>query len=429
MLYKTYHQHQLDDIDGFRRLPKAIKDSVKIASQVFPFKVSNYLVGELIDWDCIPDDPLFRLAFPLKEMLTQEDQATFTRLFESQATASELIAASNVIRRRLNPNPADQKSNVPVHRGRPLNGVQHKYSRTVLLFPSAGQTCHSHCSFCFRWSQFTGIKEEKFACDDTARFYEYLAENTGITDVLLTGGDPMVMSTARLEDLLEPLITKKEFGHIQNIRFGTKALSFWPYRFISDKDADSLLRLFERLTKAGKHVALMAHFNHPRELETAAVKTAIERIASTGAIIRTQGPVLAKINDDAAVWCELWRKQLTLGLVPYYMFMERDTGARDYFAVPIIRALDIYHSAVSGLSGLARTARGPVMATSPGKIEVLGIVEIGGQRYFSLRFIQARKKNWENRHFLAGYSTTARWIDELTPAFAEQHFFFADQLA
>lgn len=427
MLHKAYHHHQLDEIEGFRSLPKPVKDSVRIAAQVFPFKISEYLVRELIDWDRGADDPIFRLAFPLKEMLGPEDQATLTGLLESRGSAAHLAAAVDAIRQRLNPNPGDQKSNVPSHEGRPLEGVQHKYSNTVLLFPSRGQTCHSHCSFCFRWSQFTAMSEEVFRCDDPDRFYRYLAANPGITDVLLTGGDPMVMSTARLDELLRPLFTRSDLGHVRNIRLGTKSLSFWPYRFTSDRDADELLRLFEQIGEAGRHLALMAHFNHPRELDTPAVKRAIGRIVSTGAVIRTQGPVLAHINDSADVWRELWRKQLTLGLIPYYMFMERDTGARDYFSVPIVRALEIYQGALSGLSGLARTARGPVMSTSPGKIEVMGILDVGGQRSFSLRFIQARKKSWENRHFLARFSPMARWIDELTPAFDEPRFFFDDR--
>ena len=423
---RTYRQHQLDEIENFRRLPASIRDSVRIAAQVFPFKVSRYLVNELIDWNRIPDDPLFRLAFPLKEMLTPADQATMTQLFFSRAAVSEVAAATQAIRRRLNPNPADQKANVPLHDGEALAGVQHKYRKTVLLFPAAGQTCHSHCSFCFRWSQFTGMKEETFVCEDMGRFYEYVARNTEVTDVLLTGGDPMVISTERLRALLQPFLSDPRLGHIRNIRFGTKSLSFWPYRFVSDDDAGDLLGLFERLRNAGKHVAVMAHFNHPVELETGVVRAAIGKILATGAVIRSQGPLLAHINDDAFVWRELWERQMALGVIPYYMFLGRDTGTRDYFSLPIARALEIYQDAISGLSGLARTARGPVMSTSPGKIEVLGVLEAAGERCFSLRFLQARKKMWENRPFLARYSPTARWLDELEPAFGESRFFFAD---
>lgn len=423
-MLQVYHQHQLDEIAGFRGLPQTLKESVRLAAQVFPFKVSHYLISELIDWSRVPDDPLFRLAFPLEEMLVSEDQMTLARLLRGTHDRHALSAASNAIRRRLNPNPDDQKLNVPLHEGRPLEGVQHKYDSTVLLFPSAGQTCHSHCSFCFRWSQFTGMHDEVFRCDDMDRFYAYLAAHREVTDVLLTGGDPMIMSTARLEELLLPLLTRGDLAHIRNVRFGTKALSFWPYRFTSDRDADALLRLFESLRKAGKHVALMAHFNHPRELETAAVQEAVARALSAGAVIRTQGPILAHINDDAATWRELWSRQVALGMIPYYMFMQRDTGARDYFGVSLERALAIHHEAREGLSGLARTARGPIMSTGPGKVEILGVLDAGGERCFSLRFIQARRKEWADRHFLAGYSAAARWIDELRPAFGEPRFFF-----
>ena len=80
----------------------------------------------------------------------------------------------------------------------------------------------------------------------------------------------------------------------------TKALAYWPFRFFTDDDADDLLKLFSDVKKAGKHLAFMAHFNHPEELKHPAVKDAIEKILETGAVIRTQSPVMKHINDSPA---------------------------------------------------------------------------------------------------------------------------------
>ena len=233
----------------------------------------------------------------------------------------------------------------------------------------------------------------------------------------------MVMKTHHLAEYLRPLL-QPEFAHIQTVRIGTKALTYWPFRFTSDADADDLLRLFEHLIAAGKHVALMAHYNHWRELEPTQVREAIRRVRSTGAVIRGQGPLLAHINDEAAVWIRLWRTQVQLGIIPYYMFVERDTGARCYFEVPLARAWEIYREAISQVSGLARTARGPSMSAGPGKVEVQGITEINGEKVFVLRFIQGRNADWVQQPFFAKFDPSATWLNHLKPAGGASQFFF-----
>jgi L-lysine 2,3-aminomutase len=222
--------------------------------------------------------------------------------------------------------------------------------------------------------------------------------------------------------LLDP-----QFDHVQTVRIGTKALTFWPYRFVNDEDSDQLMALLERLVTRGKHVAIMAHFNHWRELETPVSAAAIARIRSTGAEIRSQGPVLAHINDDPNIWARLWKTQVRLGIVPYYMFVERDTGARCYFQIPLVRAWDIYREAIQQVSGLGRTARGPSMSAGPGKVEVQGVADVLGERVFVLRLLQGRNPDWVNRPFFARFDEHATWLDDLTPAFGEERFFYHDE--
>jgi KamA family protein len=370
---------------------------------------------------------LFRLTFPQREMLAPEDFQRMARLHAAGAGKPRIEALAEELRAGLNPHPAGQlKLNVPSgSNGERLEGIQHKYRETVLFFPSQGQTCHSYCTFCFRWAQFIGDKKLRMASSATELLHRYLRRHPEITDLLITGGDPMVMSSRRLADYLEPLL-RPQFHHVRSIRIGTKALSFWPHRFVSDADADDLIRLLERLVRGGKHVAVMAHYNHWREMSTAVAHRAIARLRNTGAEIRSQGPLLAGINDDPDVWARLWSDQVRLGIIPYYQFVERDTGARRYFEVPLARAWEVYRQAVGQVSGLARTARGPSMSAGPGKVEVQGVAELHGERVFVLRFIQARDPDWVQRPFFAAYDETASWLDALEPAFGEEKFFFED---
>ncbi|TVO67249.1 KamA family radical SAM protein [Denitromonas ohlonensis] len=426
--FKVYTQRDLDKIEPLQKLSEAMRFEMKVVSSVLPFRVNQYVIDELIDWDNVPADPMFQLTFPQRGMLSAEHYDTIAKLIQDGADKATLAAAVNEVRQALNPHPADQmEMNMPVDdEGNRLDGIQHKYRETVLFFPSQGQTCHAYCTFCFRWAQFVGDKELRIAASEASTLHDYLKEHTEVTDLLFTGGDPMVMKTKHLAAYLEPLL-EPEFDHIQTIRIGTKALTFWPHRFLGAEDAGELIDLLTRMVRAGKHVAVMGHYNHWKEMDTDAARAAIRAIRSTGAVIRAQGPLIAHINDDPDVWAKMWKMQVKLGIIPYYMFVERDTGARGYFEVPLDRAWEIYREAMQQVSGLARTARGPSMSASPGKVEVQGVTEINGEKVFVLRFIQGRNPDWIQRPFFAKYNPDATWLHHLEPAFGEEKFFFEDE--
>src|SRR6202034_2869756 len=247
-------------------------------------------------------------------------------LLARDAPEDQVRAVAHQVRMRLNPHPAGQLLlNIPDSGEEPLPGVQHKYPETVLVFPKQGQTCHAYCTYCFRWAQFVDEPDLKMATDDMSRVTAYLRQHPEVTSVLITGGDPMIMGEAVLRRYLEPLLDPA-LGHIESIRIGTKSLGYWPQRFVSDPDADATLRLFEEVAAAGKNLALMAHFSPRRELESSLVADAVRRIKSAGGVIRTQAPLIRTINDAPEIWSTMWRAQLRLGMVPYYMFIERDTG-------------------------------------------------------------------------------------------------------
>jgi KamA family protein len=422
--FRVYSAATLDLIEPLKRLPRAERLAMKAVASVLPFRVNRFVVEELIDWQRVPEDPIFQLTFPQKEMLEPEDFQTVSNLLKDNADDQALREAAARIHGKLNRHPADQATlNVPRLDGMPLPGMQHKYDQTVLFFPRQGQTCHAYCTYCFRWPQFVANGTVKFAAQETDLLLKYLKRHPRVTDLLITGGDPMVMKTAALARIVEPLL-EPGFAHIRNIRIGTKALSFWPWRFLDGSDADDLIRLLERLVEGGKHVAIMAHLSHGQELLPAPVRKAIKRIQSTGALIRSQAPVLGHINDSPEVWADLWQQQVHLGIIPYYMFVARDTGSRRYFEIPLVKTLDIYQGAIKRVSGLGRKARGPSMSCGPGKVEIQGVTEIHGEKVLLLRFLQARNADWTDRPFFARYDARASWLDDLKPAFGAEQFFF-----
>lgn len=419
--FKPYTRQSIQTSPQWARIPDYLQEAARVVSRVLPFRTNQYVMSELIDWDRIPDDPIFRLTFPHPDMLYPEE---YKRLRDLVAQGDEAAIEHEVrtIRLRMNPHPAGQLThNVPMLNGMPVRGLQHKYKETVLFFPSAGQTCHAYCTFCFRWPQFVGMDDLKFDAKESSELVAYLQAHPEVTDVLVTGGDPMIMNARSLAGYLEPLLALE---HIRNIRIGTKSVGYWPQRFVTDKDADDVLRLFERVVQSGKNLALMAHYNHPAELRPAIAQQAVKRILSTGATIRMQSPLIRHINDDARAWAELWTLGVQLGAIPYYMFVERDTGPSHYFEVPLAEAYGIFQSAYQSVSGLARTVRGPSMSAFPGKVMVDGIVEIGGEKLFALQFLQARNPDWVRRPFYAKFDPEATWLDDLVPAFGETHFFF-----
>ena len=425
---KTYTLPNFRDLPQIQEISEEKKFEMEVVGNVLPFKTNNYVVEQLIDWNNIPNDPMFVLTFPQKEMLLPHHYEKMASTLKEGADRKKIQEVANEIRLQLNPHPAGQMElNVPTLKdGTKLYGMQHKYKETCLFFPSQSQTCHAYCTFCFRWPQFVGMDEMKFAMKEGEQLVQYLREHPEISDVLFTGGDPMIMKAKIFSSYIDTLL-EADLANLKTIRIGTKALSYWPYKFLTDDDAKQSLEIFERITNKGIHVAIMAHFNHLVELSTGSVKEAIKLVRNTGAQIRTQSPVLAHINDDANMWAEMWRKQVKLGCIPYYMFVVRDTGAQHYFGISLVKAYELFRDAYKKVSGLGRTVRGPSMSATPGKVLVDGTPTINGKKVISLRFLQGRNPDWVQKPFFAEYDEKAIWLDELKPAF-EEKFFFEDEL-
>ena len=313
---KIYNERNFLEIPQINKLSDDQIYSIKVVSSVIPFRVNDYIVDNLINWDEVSSDPVYKIFFPQRGMLSDQHFKQVSPYIESQTKGEAFKRVINDIRMSLNPHPGKQlESNIPKNGENILKGVQHKYRETVLYFPHLGQTCFAYCTFCFRWAQFTGNQDLCMASRSITDLCEYIKERPYISDVLITGGDPLIMRAESLKNNLLPLLDPA-LQHLQDIRIGTRTLSSWPQRFVTDNDADDLLRLFEQVIKSGKHLAIMAHFNHWQELETDLVKRAITRLQNIGVVIRSQSPIFAYINNDSEVWIRLWKEQVRLGIIP-----------------------------------------------------------------------------------------------------------------
>lgn len=429
--YKSYSRNNLYELPQINKLSEEKIKEVEILSLVFPFKINNYLANELINWDNYENDPIFNLVFPNKNML---NSILYDKLNYDFHNSSEQTLKSTIldIWYKLNPHPAGQLDlNVALLNKRQIHGLQHKYNETVLAFPSAGQTCHAYCSFCFRWPQFVGVQDFKINLRHSNILLKYLQLHPEVTDLLVTGGDPMVMNSKSLENYLGELIDNIETTNIQTIRIGTKSLSYWPYKYTTEKDAKAILNFFEKIIRKGLNLSIMAHINSPKEQKTQVFSEAVRLIRATGAQIRSQAPILKHINDKAEDWSEMWRQQVNLNIIPYYMFIPRDTGAKEYFELPLVEAWNVFSKAFRQVSGICKTARGPIMSALPGKIQILGVsqLEKNGKikDAFTLRFIQGRNPDWNNIPFYAEFNENAHWLTDLKPFYGDK-FFYEDNL-
>lgn len=417
MKYLAYNRSNFRKIEYLNYLSPDFIEDTEIVSRVLPFKTNNYIVDYLIDWRNYETDPIYILTFPNKKMLKAEHFDEVKQAVRKNLPEHELTKIINRIRLQLNPHPANQASNVPELDGEKLPGVQHKYRDIALFFPTQGQSCHAHCTFCFRWPQFVKDLDLQFSMRESSSLVKYIQKNEHINEILFTGGDPMIMSPRTINKYISEIIDAN-IPNLSTIRFGSKSLTFWPFTFIPafSDEAEEMLNMFRRIRENGYHLSFMAHFNHPNEMDNELVQEAIANILSTGATIRTQAPLLRTINDSGDIWAQMWKKQVELGMIPYYMFVERETGPHDYFSLPLNKVYEIYQAAIKGSSSFAKTVTGPVMSARMGKVQILGTFDnpADGNKYFMLQYVRHRDHTKTFKPFLMHYDENSRWVDQLT---------------
>ncbi|MBI4389217.1 MAG: KamA family radical SAM protein, partial [Nitrospinae bacterium] len=317
----------LTKLDQVPELSEDERAFLKPVTGKFIFR-SNEYYQSLIDWND-PNDPIRRIVVPEIQELDE-----WGRLDASDEGSYTVV-----------------------------KGLEHKYDSTALLL--VNEVCAAYCRFCFRKRLFMNENDE--VTKDISEGLQYIREHKEITNVLLTGGDPLIMSTSKLEPIIRQV---REIEHVQIVRIGSKIPAFNPFRIIDDP---SLLDMIRKYSVPEKKIYIMAHFNHPRELTDLAIE-GLNLLLKAGAIIVNQTPLVRGINDSPAVLEELFKKLSFIGAPPYYVFQVRPTLGNKSYVVPVEEAYDIFERARMHCSGLAKRARF-VMSHATGKIEVVGLTK------------------------------------------------------
>ncbi|MGG4394268.1 KamA family radical SAM protein [Paenibacillus thiaminolyticus] len=348
------------DIEKITQIPETERKRLKQITEKFVFRVNDYYLN-LIDWND-PDDPIRKLVIPNTGELQEYGRW----------------------------DASDEDTNYVVP------GCQHKYGTTALLIVS--EVCGAYCRYCFRKRLFRNDVKE--AMSDVNPGLAYIADHPEINNVLLTGGDSLILATPKLRMILERL---RAIPHVQIIRLGSKMPVFNPMRIYEDQ---ALLETIREFSSADKRIYVMAHINHPREI-TAEAKRGFEALHQAGAIVVNQTPVLRGINDNADVLGELLDKLSWAGVTPYYFFINRPVAGNREFVLPLKDVYRLVEEGKAKTSGLGKRVRLSMSHTS-GKIEILAIED--GKAY--LKYHQSRDNQY-GRFMVLDYPDDAAWFDDL----------------
>ncbi|WP_268870599.1 KamA family radical SAM protein [Halalkalibacter wakoensis] len=348
------------NLDKIKEIPEHEKEKLKKITEKYVFRVNDYYLN-LIDWSN-PNDPIRKLVIPNEGELEEYG--------------------------RWDASDEDTNYSVP--------GCQHKYATTALLIVS--EVCGAYCRYCFRKRLFRNDVKE--AMSDVEPGLKYIEEHPEINNVLLTGGDSLILATKKLRMIFERL---RAIDHVKIIRLGSKMPVFNPMRIYEDEE---LLKLISEYSTADKRIYVMAHINHPVEI-TEEAKKGFQALHDAGAIVVNQTPVLKGINDDPDVLAELLDKLSWAGVTPYYFFVNRPVAGNNDFVLTLKELYDIVEKAKARTSGLGKRVRLSMSHTS-GKIEILAIED--GKAY--LKYHQSRDNEY-GKFMVLDCPDDATWFDDL----------------
>ena len=354
---KTRYLTKLEQIE---QLSEQERTELKKVTDRFPFRGNDYYLS-LIDWDN-PNDPIRTIIIPHLQELEEWGKL----------------------------DPSDE------HGYTVMPGVEHKYNSTALFLVS--NVCDGICRYCFRKRVF--IEPQKACLRDVPAAIGYVKEHREINNVLLTGGDPLVLTTSKLENIIRQL---RQIEHVEIIRIGTKIPAFNPYRIINDP---SLLEMIETYSTEHKKIYVMTHFVHSKELTDVAVQS-VHLLQKAGAMIANQTPLVRGLNDDPTVMGDLLNKLSFIGATPYYIFQCRPALGNKAYTVPIEEGYEIVEQAKSMASGLAKRVR-YTMSHATGKIEILGKTK----ECVYFRYHRAADDNNSGRFMVFKSNPDACWLDD-----------------
>jgi len=280
-----------------------------------------------------------------------------------------------------------------------LPGLQHKYKNTVLLL--SANVCSMYCRHCFRKRMVGLTNDEVMSRFDEA--YEYIGAHPEVNNVLISGGDSLILPTQVIAHLLEKLT---RLPHLDYIRFGTRMVLAYPDRILKD---DELVEVFKAYSKKDRRIYLSTQFNHPNEITEQSTE-AVSRFIESGVIVNNQTVLLKGVNDTPETLANLQKNLVRIGVNPYYVFQCRPVKrVKNHFQVPLAEGYRIVDEARGMLDGVSKRFR-YAMSHEKGKIEILGT--IGDEMFFKHQ--QAKDPEDASRFFKRKLDETAGWLDELS---------------
>jgi len=362
-----FRKHKNDFISKIEELKEYIKltpreqKQLKKVTERHPMLISKFYLS-LIDFSD-PNDPLRKMVIPSAAEL--DISGTYDTSGESVNTK--------------------------------LSGLQHKYDQTALILST--NRCASYCRFCFRKRLVGLISKEVIRHFSHA--VDYIKNHPEINNVLISGGDPFMLSTEIIGTFIELLAPIK---HLQFIRFGTKTPVYYPKRFLEDK---SLFEILNKFSKDKLQIYVVTQIDHAREI-TSELKEVVRRLLKAGVIANNQTVFMRGVNDDPNVLAELMKKLVATGITPYYLFQCRPVKrVKKHFQIPLAQGIQIVNRAKAQLDGHSKRFH-YVMSHKLGKIEIVGIR--GDEIFFC--FHQAKDSSKTGKLFSRKLNPTGTWLDD-----------------
>ncbi len=351
----------LNDLKKHMKISKSDEKKLEEIIKIHPMSMTKYYLS-LIDWNN-KNDPIKKMMIPAIDELNT---------IGSYDTSGE---ATNT----------------------KMDGLQHKYQQTALILST--NRCAAYCRFCFR-KRLVGLPNTEILnrFDDAVK---YISKNKQITNVLVSGGDSLMLPTDILEIFLKKLTKIK---HLKFIRFGSRIPVAFPKRIYDDP---KLLALFKKYSTKTKRLYVVTHFNHPNEITKDSIK-AIDCLINSNIIISNQTVLMKGVNDNPKVLAELMDQLTSIGVLPYYVFQCRPVSrVKHHFQMPLYKGYKVVEDAKKLLNGHAKRFK-YAMSHKTGKIEILGM----DKQYMYFKYQQAKDPKDLSRFFKKKINKKAGWLDD-----------------
>lgn len=260
----------------------------------------------------------------------------------------------------LTEDPLDEEGDIPL--GGPRT-IIHRYPDRILFFVS--NECSMYCRFCTR-KRKVGDDHKNPSMDDINRGIEYIASHPDIRDVLISGGDPLLISNNRLDEILGKL---KEIRHLQIIRIGTRVPCVWPQKIIEDKELIEVLKKHTPQSLRQPQFYINTHFNHPNEI-TDESYLAVKILRELGIPIGNQTVLLKGVNDDTDIMRDLMHKLGKMGVKPYYLYYADLVEGTGHFRTVVHKGKEICRDLCGATTGFLRPTYVVDMQGGRGKVPV-----------------------------------------------------------